>query len=90
MTINWDTELETQIDEWRAQLHRRRELHRVDAEELEDHPRSKIAELTEAGLHDDEAFLVAVKRRAAWTSCRGSRPRSLRPLVEAAHRHRRR
>ena len=62
MTINWDTDLETQIAEWRAQLHRRRELHRADAEELEDHLRSKIAELTEAGLHDDEAFLVAVKR----------------------------
>lgn len=62
MTINWDTDLETQIAEWRAQLHRRRELHRADAEELEDHLRSNIAELTEAGLHDDEAFLVAVKR----------------------------
>lgn len=62
MTINWDTDLETQIAEWRAHLRRRRELHRADAEELEDHLRSKIAELTEAGLRDDEAFLVAVKR----------------------------
>jgi hypothetical protein len=62
VTINWDADLETQIAEWRAQLHRRRELHRADAEELEDHLRSRIAELTEAGLHDDEAFLVAVKR----------------------------
>jgi hypothetical protein len=62
VTINWDTDLEAQIAEWRAHLHRRRELHRADAEELEDHLRSKIAELTEAGLHDDEAFLVAVMR----------------------------
>ena len=62
MTINWDTDLETQIAEWRAQLQRRRELHRADAEELEDHLRSKIAELTEVGLYEDEAFLVAVKR----------------------------
>jgi hypothetical protein len=62
VTINWDSDLETQIAEWRAQLHRRRALHRADAEELEDHLRSRIAELTEAGLHDDEAFLVAIKR----------------------------
>jgi hypothetical protein len=62
VTINWDTDLETQIAEWRAHLHRRRELHRADAEELEDHLRSKIAELTEAGLHQDEAFLVALMR----------------------------
>ncbi len=62
MTINWDSDLDTQIAEWRAQLDRRRELHRADAEELEDHLRSRIAELTEVGLHDDEAFLVAVKR----------------------------
>lgn len=62
MTIDRDTDLETQIAEWRAYLHRRRELHRADTEELEDHLRSKIAELTDAGLHDDEAFVVAVKR----------------------------
>jgi hypothetical protein len=62
VTINWDSDLETQIAEWRAQLDRRRELHDADAEELEDHLRSRIAELTEVGLHDDEAFLVAVKR----------------------------
>lgn len=62
MTLNRDTDLEKQIAEWRAYLHRRRELHHADADELEDHLRSKIAELTEAGLHDDEAFLVAVNR----------------------------
>ncbi|MGH3679349.1 MAG: permease prefix domain 1-containing protein [Natronosporangium sp.] len=57
-----DTGLETQIAQWRTYLHRRHELHRADTEELEDHLRSEIAELTGAGLHDDEAFLVAVKR----------------------------
>ncbi|HEX8862454.1 MAG TPA: permease prefix domain 1-containing protein [Actinomycetes bacterium] len=62
MTINRGTDLEAQIAEWRAHLHRRRVLDRTDAEELEDHLRSKIAELTEAGLHDDEAFLVALMR----------------------------
>jgi hypothetical protein len=62
VTINRDTDLETQIAEWRAHLHRRRVLDRTDAEELEDHLRSQIVELTEAGLHDDEAFLVALMR----------------------------
>lgn len=59
---NSDTDLETQITQWRVYLLRRRELHHADTKELEDHLRSKIAELTEAGLRDDEAFLVAVKR----------------------------
>jgi hypothetical protein len=62
MTVESDNELEGQIAEWRAYMHRRRELHHTDAEELEDHLRSRIAELTEAGLRADEAFLIAVKR----------------------------
>jgi hypothetical protein len=57
-----DSDLEGQVAEWRAYMHRRRELHHSDAEELEDHLRSRIAELTEAGLCPDEAFLIAVKR----------------------------
>jgi hypothetical protein len=60
MTV--DSDLEGQIAEWRAYMHRRRELHQTDAEELEDHLRSRITELTEAGLQADEAFLIAVKR----------------------------
>ncbi|MCW6009040.1 permease prefix domain 1-containing protein [Micromonospora sp. CPCC 205371] len=59
MTVD---ELEGQIAEWRAYTHRRRELHNTDVEELEDHLRDRIAELTEAGLRADEAFLIAVKR----------------------------
>ncbi|MEV0724955.1 permease prefix domain 1-containing protein [Micromonospora purpureochromogenes] len=62
MSVNSDNDLEGQIAEWRAYTHRRRELHHTDAEELEDHLRSRITELTEAGLHADEAFLIAVKR----------------------------
>ncbi|MEU8299618.1 permease prefix domain 1-containing protein [Micromonospora sp. NPDC048909] len=60
MTV--DNELEGQIAEWRAYMHRRRELRHTDAEELEDHLRSRISELTEAGLRADESFLIAVKR----------------------------
>lgn len=60
MTI--DNDLEGQIAEWRAYIDRRRELHHTDAEELEDHLRSRITELTEAGLRPDESFLIAVKR----------------------------
>jgi hypothetical protein len=62
MTVDSDNDLEGQIAEWRAFMHRRRELSHTDAEELEDHLRSRITELTEAGLRPDEAFLIAVKR----------------------------
>jgi hypothetical protein len=62
MTVDSDNDLEGQIAEWRAYMHRRRELNQADAEELEDHLRSRITELTEAGLRPDEAFLIAVKR----------------------------
>jgi hypothetical protein len=62
MTVDSEDDLEGQITEWRAYMLRRRELHDTDAEELEDHLRSRIAELTEAGLRTDEAFLIAVKR----------------------------
>ena len=62
MTVANDNDLESQITEWRAYVNRRRELHNTDVEELEDHLRSRITELTGAGLHADEAFLIAVKR----------------------------
>ena len=51
MTVDSDNDLENQIAEWRTYVHRRRELHHTDVEELEDHLRSRITELTEAGLH---------------------------------------
>lgn len=62
MTVESDHDLEGQIASWRAYVHRRRELHHADAEELEDHLRGRISDLTEAGLQADEAFLIAVKR----------------------------
>jgi hypothetical protein len=54
--------LEENIGEWSAFLRRRQAIHKVDVEELEDHLRTQIRGLVEAGLSDDEAFLVAVKR----------------------------
>lgn len=56
------TTLEESISEWRAYLRRRQAIHTVDVQELEDHLRTQIRGLVEAGLSDDEAFLVAVKR----------------------------
>jgi hypothetical protein len=56
------TSLEEGIAEWRAYVRRRQAIHSVDAEELEDHLRSQASELEKAGLTEDEAFLIAVKR----------------------------
>ena len=54
--------LEERIGEWRQYFRRRQAVHSADVEELEDHLRSQIDTLRQAGLSDDEAFLVAVKR----------------------------
>jgi hypothetical protein len=54
--------LNERIEEWRTYLHGRQAIHSVDVAELEDHLREEIDTLCEAGLSDDEAFLVAVKR----------------------------
>lgn len=54
--------LEGRIAEWRSHLNRRQAIHAVDADELEDHLRSQVAALEQAGLSEDEAFLIAVKR----------------------------
>jgi hypothetical protein len=62
MTIDSDDELETQISGWRTYMRRRRVMHDTDVDELEDHLRATVADLTEAGLRPDEAFLIAVKR----------------------------
>lgn len=62
MTVDSHNDLDAQIAEWRAYTRRRRELHQADTDELEDHLRNRITELTESGLHADEAFLIAVKR----------------------------
>ena len=54
--------LEGQIAQWRTYLVRQRAVRADDVDELEDHLRTQVASLTEAGLSPDEAFLVAVKR----------------------------
>src|SRR5690606_22235817 len=57
--------LEGQIDQWRTYLRRRQAIHPVDVDELEDHLRGEVATMRGAGLSEDEAFLVAVKRMGA-------------------------
>jgi len=54
--------LEERIGEWRQYFRRRQAVSSIDVEELEDHLRSQVEALREAGLDEDEAFLVAVKR----------------------------
>ncbi|WP_117212485.1 permease prefix domain 1-containing protein [Allorhizocola rhizosphaerae] len=60
--MSLDEQLENQIAEWRGYMRRRRAVNETDVEELEDHLRSTVADLTDSGLRPDEAFLVAVKR----------------------------
>ncbi len=62
MTDFADKPIEEQIAQWRAYLRRRQGVHSPDVEELEGHLRDQLAALTEAGLAEEEAFLVAVKR----------------------------
>ncbi|HEY7044522.1 MAG TPA: permease prefix domain 1-containing protein [Nocardioidaceae bacterium] len=54
--------MESQIAEWRTFVAGAPAVNGHDVDELEDHLRHQIAELNAAGLTDDEAFLVAVKR----------------------------
>ena len=61
MTAQTDV-LEAQVAQWRTWLLRRPAIRPSDVDELEDHLRDEIAALVDAGLSDDEAFLVAVKR----------------------------
>jgi hypothetical protein len=54
--------VESQIAEWRAYVAGAATVNGRDVDELEDHLRQQITDLNAAGLADDEAFLVAVKR----------------------------
>src|SRR6186997_1578686 len=54
--------LEAQIAEWRGYVEHSPALNGHDVDELEDHLREQVSELTAAGLTEDEGFLVAVKR----------------------------
>ncbi|MDH3295298.1 MAG: permease prefix domain 1-containing protein [Acidimicrobiia bacterium] len=62
MSATHEETIDTQIALWRDFMRRRRTVHNADVDELEDHLRSQIDELHQAGLTHDEAFLVAVKR----------------------------
>lgn len=54
--------VEEQIADWRAYVGKAPAVDGRDVDELEAHLRDQIAELDAAGLTEDEAFLVAVKR----------------------------
>ena len=54
--------LEERINEWRAYVLRRQAIDSKDVDELEDHLRSQVADLQEAGLDEQEAFIIGVKR----------------------------
>ncbi|HEY2381644.1 MAG TPA: permease prefix domain 1-containing protein [Terriglobia bacterium] len=54
--------IEGQIAQWRAYLRRRQAINGSDVEELEGHLRDLLTGLVSAGLSEEEAFLVAVKR----------------------------
>jgi hypothetical protein len=56
------TSVEPQIAEWRAYVAKGAGVNGHDVDELEDHLRHQIAELSAAGLTPDEGFLIAVKR----------------------------
>jgi hypothetical protein len=60
--------VESQIAEWRTYVTSAAGVNGRDVDELEDHLRHQIAELNAAGLDDDEAFLVAVKRMGSLDS----------------------
>jgi hypothetical protein len=57
--------VESQIAEWRSYVTNAPGVNGHDVDELEDHLRHQIAELTAAGLTADEGFLIAVKRLGA-------------------------
>lgn len=54
--------LEDRIAEWRSWVLRRESMNGRDVDELEDHLRNQVADLAKAGLDDEEAFLIGVKR----------------------------
>ena len=54
--------LDERINEWRSYVRRRQAIDARDVDELEDHLRSKVADLVQAGLDEEEAFLIGVKR----------------------------
>ncbi len=62
MTTPLTTVTESQIADWRRHLLAQGSLAEPDADELEDHLRTSIGDLIQAGLTQDEAFLIAIRR----------------------------
>ena len=54
--------VDTRIAQWRQYVLRRQAISPADVDELEDHLRAQIDDLTASGLDADEAFLVAIRR----------------------------
>ena len=54
--------LEERIGEWRSYVLPRQAIDAMDVDELEDHLRNQVADLREAGLDEEEAFLIGVRR----------------------------
>ncbi len=57
--------LDDGVQQWRASLARGRVIDSADLDELEEHLRDQAEDLTESGLSEDEAFLIALKRLGA-------------------------
>lgn len=57
-----DPVVESQIGHWRGYVERHAAISTSDVDEMEDHLRNQISDLSTVGLAADEAFLVAVKR----------------------------
>ncbi|MEL5991985.1 permease prefix domain 1-containing protein [Microbacterium phosphatis] len=54
--------IEAQIAQWRQYVLRRQAISPADVDELEDHLRAQVDDLTASGLDASEAFLVAIRR----------------------------
>lgn len=57
--------LDGRLGQWRAAISRSAAVSETDADELESHLRDSIDDLQRAGLDDEEAFLIAVRRLGA-------------------------
>lgn len=55
-------DVEQELARWRGYAGRQSAITRDDVTELEEHLRDQMTDLAAAGLEDDEAFLIAVKR----------------------------
>ena len=65
MIVDSDNDLERQIAEWRAYMHHRPELLHTDAEELEDHLRSRISDLIALQRRETSSHRAASASKAA-------------------------